>query len=137
MAAEPSTSPASPTDPEPGLRAGWQRWVNFWFPASDPTTLAFVRVTTGLLVLYIHLADNEDARYAPLALEWIRQMGMHDDQLERFLTVLKGGSLATEGETLFYQNRTPGFLFAGSPAERAQLADEIRAFYSTLPKPQL
>ena len=44
------------TAPEPVNRSAWQRWVAFWFPAADPTTLGFVRISTGLLVLYIHLA---------------------------------------------------------------------------------
>jgi hypothetical protein len=48
------------TAPEPVYRSPWQRWVGFWFPASDPTTLGFVRIVTGLLVLYIHLAYSVD-----------------------------------------------------------------------------
>src|SRR3954467_7095776 len=48
------------TAPEPVYRSPWQRWVGFWFPASDPTTLGFIRITTGLLVLYIHLAYSVD-----------------------------------------------------------------------------
>src|SRR5262245_28270613 len=45
-----------PADP----RSLWRRWVDFWFPAADPTTLGFIRITTGLLVLYIHLAYSVD-----------------------------------------------------------------------------
>ncbi|HEY1189654.1 MAG TPA: hypothetical protein VGE74_18550, partial [Gemmata sp.] len=48
------------TAPEPVYRSPWQRWVGFWFPAADPTTLGFARITTGLLVLYIHLAYSVD-----------------------------------------------------------------------------
>jgi hypothetical protein len=48
------------TAPEPTDRSPWQRWVGFWFPAADPTTLGFIRVCTGLLVLYIHLAYSVD-----------------------------------------------------------------------------
>jgi hypothetical protein len=48
------------TAPEPVQRTAWQRWVGFWFPASDPTTLGFIRITTWLLVLYIHLAYTVD-----------------------------------------------------------------------------
>src|SRR5688572_7711637 len=48
------------TAPEPVERSPWQRWVGFWFPASDPTTLGFIRVCTGLLVLYTHLAYSVD-----------------------------------------------------------------------------
>jgi hypothetical protein len=48
------------TAPRPDGRTIWQQWVAFWFPAADPTTLGFVRVCTGLLVLYIHLAYTVD-----------------------------------------------------------------------------
>ena len=30
--------------------------LNFWFTPTDPSTLGFIRVVTGLLVLYTHLA---------------------------------------------------------------------------------
>jgi hypothetical protein len=49
-------SPAPPAD----ARTLWQQWVAFWFPKADPTTLGFVRITTGILVLYIHLAYTVD-----------------------------------------------------------------------------
>src|SRR5438105_4007228 len=55
-----ASDPISSSEPEPGLRTAWQKWVGFWFPASDPTTLGFIRITTGLLVLYIHLAYSVD-----------------------------------------------------------------------------
>lgn len=48
------------TAPEPVARSPWQRWTGFWFPAADPTTLGFIRVCTGLLVLYIHLTYSAD-----------------------------------------------------------------------------
>ena len=48
------------TAPEPVYRSPWQKWVGFWFPAADPTTLGFIRIMTGLLVLYIHLAYSVD-----------------------------------------------------------------------------
>ena len=25
----------------------WRRWVNFWFAAADPSTMAFIRIVTG------------------------------------------------------------------------------------------
>ena len=37
-------------------RPWWRGWADFWFRPSDPTTLAFIRICTGLLVFYIHLA---------------------------------------------------------------------------------
>lgn len=46
--------------PESNPPTPWRRWTNFWFPKSDPTTLAFIRICTGLLVFYIHLAYSLD-----------------------------------------------------------------------------
>ena len=37
-----------------------QRWKDFWFAPGDPTTLGFIRIVTGLLVLYTHLAYSLD-----------------------------------------------------------------------------
>lgn len=48
------------TAPEPAYRSPWQRWAGFWFPAADPTTLGFIRISTGLLVLYVHLSYSVD-----------------------------------------------------------------------------
>jgi hypothetical protein len=44
------------TTPPPADKTFRQRWADFWFAPKDPTTLGFMRVVTGLLVLYIHLA---------------------------------------------------------------------------------
>src|SRR5688500_18408357 len=41
-------------------RPWWRGWSDFWFRASDPTTLGFIRICTGLLVLYIHMAYSLD-----------------------------------------------------------------------------
>ncbi|HEY2786293.1 MAG TPA: hypothetical protein VGJ05_15105 [Fimbriiglobus sp.] len=30
----------------------WSKWIRFWFAPADPTVLGFIRVITGLLVLY-------------------------------------------------------------------------------------
>src|SRR5439155_22444327 len=48
------------TAPEAAPPSPWQRWKDFWFRPADPTTLGFIRITTGLLVLYIHLAYSLD-----------------------------------------------------------------------------
>ncbi|MDB5312147.1 MAG: hypothetical protein JWO38_6349, partial [Gemmataceae bacterium] len=37
-----------------------QRWTDFWFSPGDPTTLGFIRIVTGLLILYTHLAYSLD-----------------------------------------------------------------------------
>lgn len=47
-----STTPTPPA----GSPTPWQRWVNFWFAPGDPTMLGFMRIVTGLLCLYVHLA---------------------------------------------------------------------------------
>ncbi|HEX4610249.1 MAG TPA: hypothetical protein VH092_18805 [Urbifossiella sp.] len=50
------------TTPPPAARTGRRRWAAFWFTPTDPTTLGFMRLVTGLLVLYIHLAYCLDFR---------------------------------------------------------------------------
>lgn len=44
----------------PNGRSFRQRWKEFWFAPGDPTTLGFIRIVTGLLILYIHLAYSLD-----------------------------------------------------------------------------
>jgi hypothetical protein len=69
--------------PESNPPTPWQRWKNFWFPKSDPTTLAFIRICTGILVLYVHLAYSLDLQaffgkhgwYASSFIERERQEG--------------------------------------------------------------
>jgi hypothetical protein len=39
-----------------GIRNVWRAILNFWFAPTDPTTLGFIRVVTGLLIVYTHLA---------------------------------------------------------------------------------
>ena len=39
-----------------GIRNVWRAVLNFWFAPTDPTTLGFIRVVTGLLIVYTHLA---------------------------------------------------------------------------------
>ncbi|MBN9121717.1 MAG: hypothetical protein J0I06_21690, partial [Planctomycetes bacterium] len=208
------------TAPEPVERTPWQRWVGFWFPASDPTTLGFVRICTGLLVLYIHLAysvdlqqffgkqgwysaqfvDRERREYpwqvspfwtwdpqpalparvpdfphrrkavvdfirglpaedgprheslkfldrvartenpdaALLMLRWFHGMGTSADVRDRYLAALVGGrpTESTRDATSFYLGRTPSFLLDAPPADREQLATEVRAFWHVLPADQ-
>ncbi len=38
----------------------WRRWTHFWFAPADPTTMGFIRVVVGVLVLYTHLAYSFD-----------------------------------------------------------------------------
>jgi len=38
------------------------RWTRFWLTPGDPTTLAFMRIMTGVLALYVHLCYCFDLR---------------------------------------------------------------------------
>ena len=38
----------------------WDKWLRFWFAPADPTVLGFIRVVTGLLVLYNAVAYSFD-----------------------------------------------------------------------------
>jgi hypothetical protein len=48
------------TTPPPAGRTFRRRWTEFWFSPGDPTTLGFIRIVTGLLILYTHLAYTLD-----------------------------------------------------------------------------
>lgn len=39
---------------------GSTRWTRFWFTPTDPTTLGFMRIVTGLLILYVHAVYTLD-----------------------------------------------------------------------------
>ena len=41
-------------------RTLWRRWADFWFTPTDPSTIGFIRIVTGLLVVYTHLAYSLD-----------------------------------------------------------------------------
>jgi hypothetical protein len=38
----------------------WSAWCRFWFTPADPTPLCLMRIVTGLLVLYVHVAYTFD-----------------------------------------------------------------------------
>jgi hypothetical protein len=38
----------------------WDAWCRFWFRPADPTPLCLMRIVTGLLVLYVHVAYTFD-----------------------------------------------------------------------------
>ena len=44
----------------PPTKNPWRRWVQFWFRPADPTTMGFIRLVTGLLAVYVHLAYSFD-----------------------------------------------------------------------------
>src|SRR3954451_21159562 len=51
---------AMSTTPPTQNRTFLRRWKDFWFSPGDPTALGFMRVVTGLLVLYTHLTYSLD-----------------------------------------------------------------------------
>lgn len=42
------------------LKSAWGKFLGFWFNPADPTTMAFLRIVTGSLVLYVHLVYSFD-----------------------------------------------------------------------------
>lgn len=40
----------------PTVRSAWGKFLGFWFNPADPSTMAFIRIVTGCLTLYVHLA---------------------------------------------------------------------------------
>src|SRR5262245_61021455 len=43
-----------------GIKNAWNAVVRFWFNPTDPTTLGFIRVVTGLMLVYTHFAYSYD-----------------------------------------------------------------------------
>lgn len=56
-----------------GLIGGWNR---FWFTPADPTTLAAVRICTGLVLLYVHLACVADLTQFVGPSAWVDRQAM-------------------------------------------------------------
>lgn len=111
-----STTLPTPPAAEPSL---WRRWLNFWFAPGDPTTLGFIRVVTGLLVLYVHLAYCFDlqgffGRYGWYSLEAINK------ERTEFPWML-GGLADYDDATIFRAAHVPDF-----PHRRAAVMDFIR-----------
>jgi len=55
----PNTSRKQEAAPAPAKDSLWNSvgdWNRFWFSPSDPTTVAFMRICCGVLLLYIHLS---------------------------------------------------------------------------------
>jgi hypothetical protein len=42
------------------IASAWDAWCRFWFTPADPTPLCLMRIVTGLLVLYVHVAYTFD-----------------------------------------------------------------------------
>lgn len=63
-------------------------WSRFWFTPSDPTTIAFVRICTGLILVYVYSLSihNVDDFIGPHA--WVDRSAVHSlvtpDELARF-----------------------------------------------------
>ncbi len=44
----------------PAVKSGWGKFLGFWFNPADPTPMAFIRIVTGCLTLYVHLVYSFD-----------------------------------------------------------------------------
>jgi hypothetical protein len=75
-----------PADPRPFRR----RWADFWFAPTDPTTLGFIRVVTGLLILYTHMTYSLDLQVFFGKTGWYSAQKIEDER-KRFPWVV--GSL--------------------------------------------
>lgn len=58
MSTTPPVPPPAPTFA--GVPSALRGWVRFWFTPGDPTTLGFLRLVVGFIVLYVHLAYSFD-----------------------------------------------------------------------------
>lgn len=66
----------------PARKGFWQTWRDFWFAPADPTVLGFMRVVTGALVLYVHVAYCLDARAFMGPYAWYGNDWMTRERLE-------------------------------------------------------
>jgi hypothetical protein len=79
MTPTPSRKPESSSAPPGESLSNWVRewvrdWNHFWFSPADPTTLAFMRLCCGVLLLYIHLS------YSWSLLSYVGPNGWVDDK---------------------------------------------------------
>lgn len=80
-----------------------RRWVDFWFSPADPTMLGFIRIVTGILVLYLHFSYTMDlyrffGRYGFWGLKYIdKERHEYPWALESFWTWDDPDEGATEG----------------------------------------
>ncbi len=44
----------------PAIKSAWDQFLGFWFRPTDPTAMAFIRIVTGGLALYVHLVYSFD-----------------------------------------------------------------------------
>lgn len=63
-------------------RSTGRRWLDFWFSKADPTTLGFMRVVTGVLVVYIHLAYSFDLQSFFGENGWYRLSEINDERTQ-------------------------------------------------------
>jgi hypothetical protein len=87
-----------------------RRWTEFWFTPGDPTTLGFIRIVTGLLIVYIHLAYSLDLQAFFGKNGWY---GAAEIERERHEYPWLVGSLSpnwdTDWDTAFIQPKVPEF----------------------------
>ncbi|CAN5505685.1 hypothetical protein BH11PLA2_BH11PLA2_04020 [soil metagenome] len=81
-----------------------RRWLDFWFAPADPTTLGFMRLITGILIVYIHLSYSFDLQAFFGVDGWL---GLNDINAER--KEFPWGRLSTTWEDDKTQS-PPGFV---------------------------
>lgn len=100
-------------------RPWWKGWADFWFRPSDPTTLGFIRVMTGLLIVYIHLAYTLDLQAFFGKHGWYGQ-GQVDRERHEYPYAVP--SLTDWDDTGLAMARVPEF-----PHRRAAVMDFVRS----------
>jgi hypothetical protein len=99
-----------------------QRWKEFWFRPGDPTTLGFIRIAAGILVLYTHLAYSLDLQAFFGKFGWYGAQFMERERKEYPRTVNSFWDWDESGDV---HARAPEF-----PQRRAAVIDFIRSLPS-------
>ena len=114
-------------------------WNRFWFQPTDPTTLGFMRIMTGLVVIYVHLAYCFDFQNFFGAQAW---WGIEDANKERknYPVVLYNWSRASQQQDTFAapalnDQRIAVFDFLKHlPKDKQQRDEALQFLYYILPR---
>jgi hypothetical protein len=114
---------SGPATPTPPLRGLWRRWLDFWFAPGDPTTLGFIRIVTGCLVLYTHLAYSFDLQnfFGPDA--WYGLESINRERRE----------LPHVAPSLTWDDPKPSAQLPGFPHRRQAFGQYMRELIATRP----
>ena len=129
-------------------RPWWRGWADFWFRPTDPTTIGFIRIATGLLVLYVYLAYSFDLQaffgkhgWYALALvdkerrelELAKSVQREDARKIRDRRRAHVGKLAQDAGLFIWEDSTLSALFVLLGTLRAGAAVEYRLRWRRLP----